>query len=77
MSSYSIGFVLLLGILIIYFYYDDIEAFVNNRKVCNKIDHRCYDVVGKFDGHKDASDTLANLNEFMIAIIRHMRRKYF
>jgi hypothetical protein len=73
-SACIIGLLLVLICLRI----DLVEVFTSRTQKCNDIDKRCYPIVDSFDANsfQEASDMLAYLNNFSIAILRHMRQKY-
>jgi hypothetical protein len=71
------GIYLLLVILVIYLATcDSRDYFVDRRDICNVIDGRCYNVVEDFQSPEQASETLAQLNQFSIRFMKHVRRKY-
>jgi hypothetical protein len=76
MNCVEIILVLLFIIFIVK--YDSIEGFVSMKKVCNNVDKRCYNIVGKYEDstHEDASELLAYLNRYCIDMLRHLREKY-
>lgn len=76
-TGHIIGVVVLVTLIYIYTKYcDEIDTFLTRKKVCNELDQRCYDVVGKYGNPKEASIKLAQLNKFGIDLMRHLRNKY-
>lgn len=59
-------------IIIIYLIY------CNNKtsKICNDVDHRCYNTVTKYNEQQTASNILAKLNLFSLKFLKHLRNKY-
>jgi hypothetical protein len=66
----------ILIVCVLFIFRADIETFVSRKKICNGEDHRCYNVVGKYDDPSEASRLLAHLNKFSIELMRVLRNKY-
>lgn len=69
------GVIIVLLIILVICYDDEIEAFVTGRHVCAH-DGRCYKVEVKYNEKEYAAKTLADLNVFCIKLLRHLRNKY-
>ncbi len=69
-----------LMVLLIIWYHaelkEGVENFIGKDKVCNDDDHRCYSIVNDFKDKEEASEYLASINDFSIAVVDHMRKKY-
>lgn len=77
MSASTIGILVLVALFLIYMNNaDEIETMLTRENVCNSIDGRCYNVVGKYRKVEDASKLLASLNSFGINLLRYLREKY-
>jgi hypothetical protein len=76
MDNKSLCLALLCCVIIYLLYQESIDGFVSRSSICNSIDDRCYEVVGKFEQSKEASELLAQINVFCIKMMRHLRDKY-
>ncbi len=56
--------------------FEPLDTFITKRKICNRIDKRCYAVSIRHDNVKQASESLANLNLYAIKFMRAFREKY-
>lgn len=65
-----VGVFILLGL-----YKHDIENFMNRTRIRGH-DGKLYPVVGSFEGEKEAADLLADINKFLVSVIKNMKRKY-
>jgi hypothetical protein len=54
----------------------DIENFISREGVVSSIDGKSYPIVGSFQGKQGAADMLGRINNFVIGVIRNMKRKY-
>jgi hypothetical protein len=77
----SLNIALIIVIIIILFNMDIKEHFESiflNKKVCNTIDGRCYEVSSKYnpDTYYDASEKLALINIKLLNFMRYLRNKY-
>lgn len=72
--SYSI---LVAGIILLFCVcHHDIDYYINREFVESSIDGKLYPVVGSFDGEKNAANLLAKINEFLINVLKHLKKKY-
>lgn len=62
--------------ILLYFTRHDIEYFISREYVKSSIDGRNYPVVGSFEGEREAADMLARINDFLLKVIKHMKKKY-
>jgi hypothetical protein len=76
MNKDTFYFSVIVLVLLFLIYRTDIETFVSRKNVCNKIDGRCYSIVGKYENMEGASDLLAYLNNFSLEVMRWLRNKY-
>ena len=76
MDSYSLVIICILCIFIYYNYSDELDSFMNRKRLCNSIDDRCYPVYMQFESTMSASEMLAYLNTFAIRLMRHIRQKF-
>jgi hypothetical protein len=77
----NLDIALIIIIIILIFHVDFKEHFNNiflNKKVCNNIDGRCYEISSKYneDTHDDASEKLALINIKLLKFLRYLRNKY-
>jgi transcriptional antiterminator len=63
-------------IIILIFFAPKIETMITHSAKCNEIDGRCYEVIERFVDADKASEYLAKINKFNIALMRHLRKKY-
>ncbi len=54
----------------------DFDNFISKEYVVSSIDGKSYPIVGSFKGGQDAADMLGRINNFLIGVIRNMKRKY-
>lgn len=76
MHNESVLVAIVICSLVIYVVVTDNHEFTPRKRVCNDIDGRCYDIADKYYKTKEASEILAQLNDFGINVMRHLRRKY-
>jgi len=76
MNGESIVVSIVVCVLIIYIVATDNNEFMPRKRVCNDFDGRCYDIADKYNKTKQASEILAQLNDFGVNVMRHLRRKY-
>ena len=76
MKSADIIGCLIVGTVLFILICQSTDAFTSRQNTCNNIDNRCYSTVDKYDNSQEASEMLAKLNAFNIALLRHLRAKY-
>ena len=54
----------------------DFETFMSREDMVSSIDGKSYPIVGSFQGGQEAADMLGRINNFLIGIIKNMKRKY-
>ena len=68
---------LVLGILLLmYEWKHDFDTFMSMENVVSDVDGKRYPVVNSFKGGQEASNMLGQINNFLIGVIRNMKRKY-
>jgi hypothetical protein len=69
--------VLILGVMILaVLYQDQISAFGSRKLVNSSVDGKPYRIVSTFEGGNDAADMLANINTFLLQVLKYMKVKY-
>jgi hypothetical protein len=69
--------VLLIGILLlIYSFKHDFESFISKEHIVSAIDGKSYPIVGSFSERQEAADMLGRINNFLVCVIKNMKKKY-
>jgi hypothetical protein len=69
--------VLILGIMILaVLCQDQISSFGSRKSVNSSVDGKPYRIISKFEGGNDAADMLANINMFLLNVLKYMKTKY-
>jgi hypothetical protein len=68
---------LLVGIiLLMWAFKHDFETFISKENMVSEIDGKFYPIVGSFSGGQKAANMLGRINNFLVGVIKNMKRKY-
>lgn len=70
-------FILAAGVIILIFLFQsNISHFSNRKYIRASFDGKLYQIVNSFEGGTKAANNLAQINTFLLGVLKHMKKKY-